>query len=196
MNYRIPSVTALSLLTTMATGCGDTKPEDTIEPADTAEEEVIVDTTIFGTWSATSLSGGCYEMSWDNGDTLEFCYEYPQFAFEVMGGTDGELVVSDETGSIEFLMIETYAGEEPSTSIDVMEIVEVRVDVVEAGSAYVIRADITEVNDAGESVFKEDYLLLDCSLTDADTLDCALDEGGEPGEEDLFPAFSLVFSRI
>ena len=192
MNYRIPSVTALSLLTTMATSCGDSTK---VEGTDTGIENSDTEDPIVGIWSVSSLSGNCYEMAWDNGDTLEFCYDYPQFAFAVIESTDGDLVVSDETGAIEFAMTETYFGEEPSTSIDVMTIVEVNIEVVEAGSEYIITGDITEINDDGESVFKGDYLVLDCLLTEAEELDCDLDEGGAADEEDLFPAFSLVFTR-
>lgn len=177
MNSTISKITVLSLALT--SGCMD---------AEKSKETAAQTNPIIGNWSASSVNGACYEMTWENGDSLEFCYEYPQFSFTTTELEDGTIKVSNIEGTIEFLTITTYAGQEPSTEADIMELIDLRLEVISEGAEYRIVGDIKE-----EDVITEDYLSLDCSLTESEELDCDLDEGVEEGEEEIFPDFSLKF---
>jgi hypothetical protein len=179
MSSDVPQLAVFSLTLTMAIGCPEAeKPETKVESIH----------PISGDWSVSRLDGACYEMTWENGDSLEFCYEYPQFSFTATDLADGTIAVSNIDGTIHFLTIATYAGEEPSIETAVMEIMDLRLEVVSEGAEYTITADINE-----EGVFTENYLTLNCTLTAAGELDCDLDEGAED-EDEIFPMFSLVLA--
>ena len=183
MGFIIPTVSALSLVT-MA-GCTETEP---------LKESPVPENPIVGDWSVSSLEGACYNMSWENGDTLEFCYEYPQFSFRTAEDSEGLIEVSGVEGEIHFLTIATYAGQEPSTQVAILEVIELRIEAIEAleeTAEYIIRGDINE-----DGIVSEEYLTLDCSLTKANELECDLDEGTEGEEEDIFPDFSLRLHRL
>lgn len=179
MNHEIPPLAVFSLTLTMVLGCSETEKSETL---------IEAINPIVGDWSVLRLDGACYEMTWENGDSLEFCYEYPQFSFTATELTDGALAVSNIEGMIHFLTIATYAGEEPSIETAVMEIIDLQLEVVSEGAEYTITADINE-----EGVFTENYLTLSCTLTATGNLDCDLDEGSEE-EEEIFPVFSLVLT--